>query len=233
MFGLFTPSKNYHLEAPSEKEALEWVELIRREARIEEEEAEMRLASPEGSKGAYRGFERQKDPVPRRQDERLGSSSSEPGAGPNRILTTRDGIRIPPVEPRWANTVDFLANEISSYSDFSDAVGSVGFRDSSLSLSLTDPREQPDTTNPTASGEKKGNPDVPPIRQAQQVSQVDSSQENERVIWHGYLYCLKTKGGVRQWKKLWAVLRPKKLAFYKSDEVLTPQCTPITLPYTH
>jgi hypothetical protein len=29
---------------------------------------------------------------------------------------------------------------------------------------------------------------------------------------------LKSKGGVRQWKRVWVVLRPKGLAFYKSDE---------------
>ncbi|KAI9790729.1 MAG: hypothetical protein M1816_004870 [Peltula sp. TS41687] len=231
VFGLFTPSKNYHLEAPSEKEALEWVELIRREARIEEEEAEMRLASPEGSKGAYRGFERQRDAVQlhhqqqqqQRQEDRLGSSSSEPGgAGPVRGMsttTTRDGIRIPPVEPRLANAVDFSGNEIGSYSDFSDAVGSVGLRDSSLSLSLSDPRELSETANVAGNGEqRRASADVLPGRPAQPLSRVDSNQENERVMWHGYLYCLKTKGGVRQWKKLWAVLRPKKLAFYKSDE---------------
>jgi hypothetical protein len=34
----------------------------------------------------------------------------------------------------------------------------------------------------------------------------------------GWLYVLKSKGGVRQWKKVWVVLRLKGLAFYKTEE---------------
>jgi len=46
VFGLFSPSKNFHLQAPTLKDAQEWVELIRKDARLEEEEEEMFLASP-------------------------------------------------------------------------------------------------------------------------------------------------------------------------------------------
>jgi hypothetical protein len=83
VFGLFSPSRNYHLEAKSRKDAEEWVELIRREARIEEEEEEMLLASPGGNAtGTYSGFERamerRNEEAKRLHDERLGSSSPEP-----------------------------------------------------------------------------------------------------------------------------------------------------------
>lgn len=40
----------------------------------------------------------------------------------------------------------------------------------------------------------------------------------EKVICHGYLQGLRIEGGVRQWKRLWTVLRPKSLAFYKNDQ---------------
>src|SRR6266513_3246627 len=50
VFGLFSPARNFHIEAPSEEEAQEWVELIRREARIDEEEEEMILMSPTKSR---------------------------------------------------------------------------------------------------------------------------------------------------------------------------------------
>jgi hypothetical protein len=43
-------------------------------------------------------------------------------------------------------------------------------------------------------------------------------QDDERVICHGWMYLLKTRTGVRQWKKLWMVLRPKTLALYKNGE---------------
>lgn len=43
--------------------------------------------------------------------------------------------------------------------------------------------------------------------------------DEERVVCQGWLYILKSKGGVRQWKKLWAVLRPRALGLYKNEEV--------------
>jgi hypothetical protein len=32
------------------------------------------------------------------------------------------------------------------------------------------------------------------------------------------LHCLKSKKGVRQWRKLWVVLRPNSLYFYKDEQ---------------
>jgi hypothetical protein len=45
-----------------------------------------------------------------------------------------------------------------------------------------------------------------------------TSVDPERVICHGYLHCLKSKKGVRQWRKLWVVLRPNNLYFYKDEQ---------------
>ena len=56
-------------------------------------------------------------------------------------------------------------------------------------------------------------------RNASHTSGINVEQEEERTIWHGYLLCLKSKGGVRQWKRLWVVLRPKHVALYKNEEV--------------
>lgn len=44
-------------------------------------------------------------------------------------------------------------------------------------------------------------------------------RDPERVICNGYLQCLRIKGAVRQWKRLWVVLRPKSLGFYKDEQV--------------
>ena len=52
-------------------------------------------------------------------------------------------------------------------------------------------------------------------------------EDDERVIWNGYLLCLKSKGGVKQWKKLWVVLRPKNLAFYKNEQVRMNDVSPM------
>jgi len=42
------------------------------------------------------------------------------------------------------------------------------------------------------------------------------------VLYNGYLYFLKQRGGVRQWKSVWAVLRAKSLALYKNEEEYQP-----------
>lgn len=44
-------------------------------------------------------------------------------------------------------------------------------------------------------------------------------RDPERVLCNGYLQCLRIKGGVRQWKRYWVVLRPKSLGFYKNEQV--------------
>ena len=241
VFGVFTPSKNYYLEASSEQDALEWVALIRRQARIEEFEAELSLSSPGGRTNAtYRGFHR---PYPIRGGGGAGYVSSSPElstmvdmasyshhALTTMTTTTEDGIRIPPpIEPMFAGTSNVGVDDQrdrASYSDatYSDAVGSVGFRDSSLSLSLSDQRDMTDVNkSSTESARSPGGvsnhrhlTNEPQVRGQRQLH-----HDNERVIWHGYLYHLKSKhGGVRQWKKVWTVLRPTKLAFYKNDEVI-------------
>ena len=53
-----------------------------------------------------------------------------------------------------------------------------------------------------------------------------SAEEEERVIWSGHLLALRAKGGVRQWKKLWVVVRPKHVALYKNEEVMLVTCIP-------
>ncbi|KAI9678640.1 MAG: hypothetical protein M1817_005697 [Caeruleum heppii] len=240
VFGIFSPSKNYHLQARSDDDAHDWVELIRREARIEEEEEEMFLRSPGGrTNGAYQGFERQppssRQEVARQRshEDRIGSSSPEPiDIPPRRSTTTRDGIRIPPIDNRSSQqNLDYSG---TSFSDFSDVAGGLpAYRGSSISLSHFDrPQITPENNHPYSLSMARNDGSSSTARHASQLSGLDLTGTNpsstpgedndERVVWHGYLYCLKSKGGVRQWKKIWAVLRPKKLAFYKNEEEYSP-----------
>ena len=74
---VFSPSRNYHLEARSEREAQVWVESIRREARMDEQEAEMYLASPADVGASWQGFERSIDAhISASADERAAGYSS-------------------------------------------------------------------------------------------------------------------------------------------------------------
>ncbi|KAI9894327.1 MAG: hypothetical protein M1814_003083 [Vezdaea aestivalis] len=241
VFGLFTPAKNYHLEAESAASVREWVELIRREARIDEDEADMQLISPGGhSSGSYTGFERgvsterRRNEKQRRPDESHPDrpSSSSPDLSdlpPGRPSTTRDGVRIPPASipnTRPASHIyDYSGNEMASLSDFSDS-GPTGaaFRESSGSLShqefdsldtstggLPPLKERPSlprsVSGASASG-MAGPKDAPTASQAQ----------SERVIWQGFLLLLRTVKGLRQWKRVWVVLRAAQLAFYKNKD---------------
>ncbi|KAF2398559.1 PH domain-like protein [Trichodelitschia bisporula] len=220
VFGLFSPERNFHLEAPSEADAQHWVTLIRTEARIDEDHGEPPL-SPMGPA-----------PAPVRVGDgsaeatAAGSSSSDDARtrrGPNVMNPSRMHSSRRPSYALQA----YSGNEHGSYSDFSDA-----FPESSLSLAgvaaqntgavtANTAATSGATTAPAATmappAPRTGSiyPSRPAAaRNASQMSYIDS----ERVVYHGWLYLLKSKGGVRQWKTVWAVLRPKSLALYKDEE---------------
>jgi len=210
VFGLFTPSRNYHLEANSRKDAEEWVDLIRKEARIEEEEEEMLMASPGGNlTGKYIGLGRQmrqQNEQMRLHDERLGSSSPEPS----------DPVPRPPIsnaagQRRQSHTIEYSGNEVASHSDVSDVEMARARGESNVSA-----LEEPLAVQPPADRPMLG------ARNVSQMSGFNVELDPERVVWQGYLLYLKSKGGVRQWKDLWAVIRPRNLALYKNDSEYSP-----------
>ena len=210
VFGLFSPARNFHLQAKSDVDAREWVELIKREARVDEEEQEMIIGSPTGRE-THAGQPNLDRPKP----ERLGSSSPEPLEVPSRhSTTTRDGIRIPGIRRLSAHELDYSGDELAQYSDFSDTPSQSHIQAPSLGSFVK--RDQRMFSSHNASCGPQQIHET--ARNASQASGFHV-EPDERVIWHGYLLCLKTKGGVRQWKRLWVVLRPKNLAFYKNDEV--------------
>ena len=198
VFGVFSPSRNFHLEAQSDKDAQAWVAAIRHEAHIEEEE-EMVVTSPGTAREEIQGFD-YREPGRR---EAL-SSSSEAERWPSSAIGKEN--RKPKLVKQPSHSMVYSGNEQGSFSDFSDTGG---FRGSTLSLSNASP--------PTDTIYRGSRPSAP--RNVSQLSGLAMSPEDERVVFHGWLYSLKSKGGVRQWKKVWAVLRPKCLALYKNEEV--------------
>src|ERR1700761_1459679 len=129
IFGLFSPSRNYHLEALSDTEAQEWVEVIRREARIDEDEEEMFLASPGGAHtSSYHGFERSIDAhISPSVDERTnpGYASSSDADAMNTSITlpktrTRESGNYAARQPSYA---EYSGADRNSFSDFSDTTG--------------------------------------------------------------------------------------------------------------
>lgn len=249
IFGLFSPSRNYHLEASSDNEAQAWVEVIRREARIDEHEEEMMLASPGGANtSSYQGFERSIDAQlsSAGADERAAnaagyaSSSDADGLNPTYMpprRRTNDTTNTSPLPGRQPSYAEYSGADRTSMSDFSDIGGGAAARLSTLSLAQTvdPPRPSTSSTHPIPSNTIYG-ASAPPsrpgmaARNASQLSNLNFSlspsdvrrahnpEEDERVLYNGWAYMLKSKSGVRQWKKVWLVIRPKGLALYKNEE---------------
>ncbi|QDS77372.1 hypothetical protein FKW77_005691 [Venturia effusa] len=224
VFGLFSPERNYHIEAPNDKEAQAWVDLIRHEARIDRDDEEnMVLMSPTVGKSPSTRFFRRSAPQ--------SSSGSEPEAL-NVQKRTRNNQSANPVIMHSAAPMhsaarapshglqSYSGNEQGSYSDFSDT----GFFPPASGSTLSLPAQE------RALQEKERNAKADAIYQPSAPSQARPSPKrntstlsanhtaNERVVNHGRLLLLKSHRGVRQWKSVWAVLRPKSLALYKNEE---------------
>ena len=200
VFGLFSPSRNFRLQARSDDDARAWVELIKSEARIDGNQQDAHAGNL-----VSHGENPEQLNIQRLDHERLGSSSPEPfEVLPRHSTTTRDGIRIPSIRRLSAHELEYSGDELAHYSDFSDAPPQSYSQSTSLGAVLNKSPYAPQQVSGTG-------------RNASQMSGFNI-EPDERVVWHGHLLCLKTKGGVRQWKKLWVVLRPKNLGFYKNNE---------------
>jgi hypothetical protein len=175
----------------------------------------MLLASPGGNvTGSYGGFEQEmqrKRDERVAQEERLASSSPEPGDPLPQLPKPKAGTTNQQRRP--SHTIEYSGNELGSHSDISDV----------------DPHPAQDvSTNPVSEKAPAARPADPGRsmlgnRNVSQMSVVNMEQDAERVVWQGYLLYLRSKGGVRQWKDLWAVLRPKNLALYKDDGEYSPR----------
>lgn len=223
IFGLFSPSRNYHFQAVTDEDARAWVEMIRKESRIDEEELEMVFRGPLAQDNVHRSLGhtvQSTEELNYSDQDRMASSSPEPAYPSSRPSTTRDGIPIPGIHRHSVQDLNYSGNELGSYSDFSDSSPALFYsQQSSRPSSNPKARDLPDGNAPAASV-KAALPEKPEGRQnISQTSVLAIEKDEERVIWHGYLLCLKSKGGVKQWKKLWVVLRPKNLTLYKNEEV--------------
>lgn len=206
VFGVFSPSKNYHFQGSSAKDTADWIERIRTEARVDVHD-EIVLASP---------VARNDGPEDRNPDLIADVSGDEDGDGPSSPEMSGwpgrgqkgQRSRASTTQRQTSGIHDYSGNEMmTSYSDFSDApIGSVP-------RSQAAPSNRPTTISAVRPGSRPT-----AGRNASQMSGFDVNVDPERVIRHGWLYCLKTKSRVKQWKKLWVVLRPKNISFYKNEQ---------------
>ena len=160
----------------------------------------------------------------RSDNDRLASSSPEPsdGVNPRHSTTLRDGLRTAGSRRLSAPSLDYSGDELGPYSDFSDTPPQSLVQQSGAlaSFKMRKQRQPNRHQTPYAAPLAQQQHQPTTLRNASQASGFQAGpHEQERVIWHGYLLYLKSKGGVKQWKRTWVVLRPKNLAFYKNDEV--------------
>lgn len=205
VFGVFTPSTNYRFEAPTERDAEEWITRIR--ASIPNDEHERALLGLTS---------KQETPTINKQlvdDTTDHSDFDHPGRAsspePRHALPPRVGTQnLPYIQ-------DYSGNELASHSELSD--GPAPSRNRHLrsmpsihSLSLSAPEEK-------SSFLPSSLPSTILPRDTTKPADHGILRDPERVICQGYLQGLRIQGTVRQWKRLWVVLRPKSLAFYKDD----------------
>lgn len=208
VFGLFSPAKNFHFQAFSKDDAQQWVDIIRRDARIEEEEEEMFLASPIVLREAFMPRDSTLGTSHVFQDrDRYISSSPEP------MEMSSTGFRRPSYNRRRpSTTVEYSGNEMASHSDFSDSDIQRYHGASIENLAVQSPPAS--STGPRS---------AVCLRNSSQVSGLNADQDPDRIIWQGWLWWLRNRRGVRQWKNCWAVLRPRNLILYKDESEYSVQ----------
>lgn len=203
VFGIFSPSKNYRFQALSEKDAEDWIKRIRAETRADEEE-EAFLALSRETIAPPTDRQHVEDTTDHSEFEHPGRASS-PELG--RSLS-------PGYSNRYGSLQDHSGNEITSYSEWSDGP------ESNTSTRMKPNRFLQNLSTSAPVGGQQLQP-----RDIGRSQDLGVLRDPERVICNGYLQCLRIKGAVRQWKRLWVVLRPKSLGFYKDEQVRQPYMT--------
>ncbi|KAJ9633780.1 uncharacterized protein PV06_07428 [Exophiala oligosperma] len=215
VFGVFSPSKNYHFEGLSTKDTAEWITQIRLEARTDEDE-DLDLSAPQFPHRDAEPFNTYES-TDMSADEVLSGRISNDGHSAVTQNRPRKGSQLAQHQNAPSTLNEYSGNEqfTTSMSDFSDALGSSLPKNSASSL-----HKHPALT-PIASSQQLASSSktkLPP-QAGLLSSSADATTDPERVIRHGYLQILKShKTGVKGWKWLWVVLRARSLAFYKNDQ---------------
>jgi hypothetical protein len=219
-FGVYSQAKNFQFRANDEDEVNDWTEKIWKAVHKEVPEQNMLLSSP----------------ICPGQNAIGGMGMGVTGGACTSNMPPAPIINSPVSPLVDGNHARFGARRISTYTmDYSGPdVGSVSSLDDIArisQLSLNNNREdgagfsggeggqQGQQSQQSQQSQQGGDPQIPMPKPTRNGSGYSSSEQLPRVIWHGYLYCLKSKGGVKQWKKHWIVVKNVNIAFYKNEEV--------------
>ncbi|OQU94306.1 PH domain-containing protein [Cladophialophora immunda] len=215
VFGVFSPSKNYHFRGMSETDTEDWIMHIRLEARTDEDN-DLDLTAPHLSSKAG-DLSNTYESTDISADEMHRAPGSPEGLSKATQNRPRNGSLLANSHRRPSNLQEYSGNEqfTTSHSDFSDALGSSLPKNSSSSLGKQQPALSPIASSQQLSSkvEAKGNAQLPqPPLPSEPVT------DPERVVRQGHLQILKShKTGVKGWKWIWVVLRSRSLSFYKNE----------------
>jgi len=214
VFGVFSPSKNYHFQGVSAKDTADWISYIRAETRTDDDEDGLDilpLKLPQGHR----------DPSTYESTDLSADDQPYPPGSPDPPQTAvraraRTGSNLVHPQQRSSNLQEYSGNEqmTTSHSDFSDVLGSSLPKNSAIPLS-----KAPALTPIASSQQLAPKSDIKTPVQAAILSSAESHQDPERVIRQGHLQILRShKTGVKGWKWIWVVVRNGGISFYKNDQ---------------
>jgi hypothetical protein len=228
VFGVFSPSKNYHFQGITENEVHDWVTQIRLEVRPDD--LDLEPLDPPAPHFSRSGNAQDTSNLGASYDTTDLSADESPEPVPNSPTTrpTSNGFS---TRPRGASNANYSGTEHqntshSSFSDFASGTSLPKPGSSYLSASLP---KQP-ALSPIASAQQLRPPLQTHNTGGSQLSISASTPgaatdatnapltDPSRVIRQGFLTVQSTKTGIKTWKPLWAVLRPYSLSFYKNEQ---------------
>lgn len=178
----------------------DWISKIRSESRLNEDEEALLALSKKQEK---------QDPAALNRQRAYDTTDHSDFEIQERASSPEFGRMLKPLQrpQRLASPQDYSANEVTSYSEWSDGPGS----------NTEMPNSQPTGNELSSSAPTVAQSAL--SREAGKTNEAGNMRDPERVVCSGYLQCLKIRGKVRHWKRLWVVLRAKSLAFYKDEQV--------------
>ena len=227
VFGIFTPSKNYHFSAATTRETSDWIAILRMESRTQDPED---LAPPNaGFTQGDQGYET--TDVSAEEDFEPGSPEAAQWnvKGQKARMTSQSSF-----DPRRASGHPLYSGNESfatSQSDFSDGFGSSvpgsrGYLSGSIPVAspLTPiPDDTPTTSRPGLNRGLSHMSDI--VSPSKAVLKQTATTTDSRIVRQGHLKLSRTISGVKQWKTIWMVLRINSLAFFKSSRDTIPLMT--------
>lgn len=250
VFGVFSPSKNYHFAGLSAREAADWITIIRLEARTESAEEIHPPSTSLKQNEPHIGYETTDLSA---DDDLDVPGSPEVPHWSVRGNKTRADSQLK-TEPRTiSGLTGYSGNEsfATSQSDFSDTgfgssvPGTKGYLSSSIPAQPSALSPIPDNAVATSQPKYPRGPSnlsdlnlgngqmslnatpkaVPRSIPTAASTQLSPVADPSRIIRQGHLKLAKTISGVKQWKTVWVVLRNQSLSFYKSSSDSSPANT--------